>query len=707
LLEFAWLIPVFPLVSFVLIVFFFNKNNTLSARTAIGAMFLSLLYSLYVMGTLAVSTVDPKHPFEKAIAWLPTGDKVLSLGFMLDPLTAVMLFVVTFVGLNIFIYSQGYMRHVHKDAHGHVHTEYDKRYARFFAYLSLFGAAMLSLVLANNLLLLFISWELVGLCSYLLIGFWFDQKPADTVQCSDEAKRLEAVKLVEAKTPYLSWPRKLRERVLVLPYPPMASMKAFLTTRVGDVSFLFGLLLLYSQTGVLDFVHLFEKGEELAAHDPTLMIIAACLIFGGAVGKSAQFPLHVWLPDAMAGPTPVSALIHAATMVAAGVYLVARTFPLFEAVLGTPAVTVVIVIGAITAIMAALIALGSRDLKQVMAYSTISQLGYMMVGLGVGGVAVGMFHLMTHAFFKALLFLASGSVIHGSGTQNIYEMGGLKDKMPRTFATLTIGAAALAGVPFITAGFWSKDEILLKSLEHQPLLFAVMYFAAFLTAFYSFRAVFVTFFGHGRDHHIYEHAHENPPVMTVPLMILAVGSICLGWVGMPFANLFGKFLGEHTGEMDWGLTGLMWGLSAVASLGGIGLAYVLYGRRQVATFEEDPLQRLGIVYSWIKDRFYIDELYGLIFIRPLLKLAEVLKGFDMQVVDGAVNGVGWLTKAVIAEVSRWFDVNVVDGAVNLAGWIPQRLASWGKRLQTGQIQNYGLAIFVGVLALMAFYFHGM
>ena len=328
--------------------------------------------------------------------------------------------------------------------------------------------------------------------------------------------------------------------------------------------------------------------------------------------------------------------------------------------------------------MAALIALGSRDLKQVMAYSTISQLGYMMVGLGVGGVAVGMFHLMTHAFFKALLFLASGSVIHGSGTQNIYEMGGLKDKMPRTFATLTIGAAALAGVPFITAGFWSKDEILLKALEHQPIVFVVMYFAAFLTAFYSFRAVFVTFFGHGRDHHIYEHAHENPPVMTVPLMVLAVGSICLGWVGMPFANFFGKFLGEHTGEMEWELTRIMWLLSAVASLGGIGLAYLLYGRKQVATFEEDPLQRLGIVYTWIKDRFYIDELYGLIFIRPLLKITEVLKGFDMQVVDGAVNGVGWATKAVFAEVSRWFDVNIVDGAVNLAGWIPQRLADWGK-----------------------------
>ena len=363
-------------------------------------MFLSLLYSLYVLGTLMVSHVDPKHPFERILAWLPTGDKVLNMGFMLDPLTAVMLFVVTFVGLNIFVYSQGYMRHTHKDAHGHVHTEYDKRYARFFAYLSLFGFAMLTLVLANNLLLLFIAWELVGLCSYLLIGFWFDQSRGETVQCSDPAVRAEGVRLAESGTPYLKWPRALRERLLVLPYPPAASIKAFLTTRVGDVSFLLGLILLYSQTGVLDFVHLFEKGEELAHSNPTLMVIAACLIFGGAVGKSAQFPLHVWLPDAMAGPTPVSALIHAATMVAAGVYLVARTFPLFEAVVGTPALTVVIVIGTITAIMAALIALGSRDLKQVMAYSTISQLGYMMVGLGVGGVAVGMFHLMTHAVLQ-------------------------------------------------------------------------------------------------------------------------------------------------------------------------------------------------------------------------------------------------------------------------------------------------------------------
>jgi len=705
LLDFAWLIPVFPLLSFVLIVFFFNRNNNLSARTAIGAMFLSLLYSLYVLGTLLVSQVDPKRPFERIIAWLPTGDKVFSMGFMLDPLTAVMLFVVTFVGLNIFVYSQGYMRHTHKDAHGHVHTEYDKRYARFFAFLSLFGAAMLTLVIANNLLLLFISWELVGLCSYLLIGFWYDQAREETVQCSDEASRLAAVKLVQDKVPFLKWPRALRERVLVLPYPPMASIKAFLTTRVGDVSFLLGVLLLYSQTGVLDFVHLFEKGEHLAAENPTLMIVAACLIFGGAIGKSAQFPLHVWLPDAMAGPTPVSALIHAATMVAAGVYLVARTFPIFEAVVGAPALTFVIAIGTITALMAALIALGSRDIKQVMAYSTISQLGYMMVGLGVGGVAVGIFHLMTHAFFKALLFLASGSVIHGSGTQNIYEMGGLKDKMPRTFWTLTIGASALAGVPFITAGFWSKDEILLKALEHQPLVFAVMYFTAFLTAFYSFRAVFVTFLGKGRDHHIYEHAHENPPVMTVPLMILAVGSIVLGWVGMPFANFFGQFLGEHEGEMEWGLTAMMWLLSAVASLGGIGLAYWFYGRQQVESFEQDPLQRLGIVYDWIKDRFYIDELYGFIFIRPLLALTQVLKGFDLAVIDGAVNGAAWLVRSVISQVSRWFDVYVVDGAVNLAGWIPRKLGDWGKHLQTGYVQNYALAIFVGVLLLMLFYFY--
>ncbi len=706
LLEFAWLIPVFPLASFVLIVFFINKNNTLSARTAIGAMFLSLLLSIGALATLLTSAkIDPKDPFERAFAWLPTGDTFLKMGFMVDPLTAVMLMVVTFVGLNIFVYSQGYMRHTHKDAHGHVHTEFDKRYARFFAYLSLFGFAMLMLVLANNLLLLFISWELVGLCSYLLIGFWFDQAPRDTVQCSDTKAKAEAVKLVEAKTPYLQWPRALRERVLVLPYPPMASMKAFLTTRVGDVSLLLGILLLYSQTQVLDFVHLFEQAEEKAHTEPTMLIIAACLIFGGAIGKSAQFPLHVWLPDAMAGPTPVSALIHAATMVAAGVYLVARTFPLFEAVAGQPAVTLVIVIGTITAIMAALIALGSRDLKQVMAYSTISQLGYMMVGLGVGGVAVGMFHLVTHAFFKALLFLASGSVIHGSGTQNIYEMGGLRKKMPRTFWTLTIGAAALAGVPFITAGFWSKDEILLKALEHQPIVFAIMYFAAFLTAFYSFRAVFVTFFGEGRDHHIYEHAHENPPVMTVPLMVLAFFAITLGWVGMPFANFFGNFLGEHAGEMEWELTLIMWGLSAVASLGGIGLAYLLYGRKQIASFEQDPLQRLGIVYSWIKDRFYIDELYGFIFIRPLLAITEVLKRFDMSVIDGAVNGAGWLTKAVFAEASRWFDVYVVDGAVNLAGWIPRQLGLWGRKFQTGYIQNYALVAFAGVLVLMIFYFY--
>lgn len=668
-------------------------------------MFLSLLYSLYVLSTLLVSQVDPKHPFERYIDWLPTGNTVLRMGFMLDPLTAVMLFVVTFVGLNIFVYSQGYMRHVHRDAHGHIHVEYDKRYARFFAFLSLFGAAMLALVMANNLVLLFISWELVGLCSYLLIGFWFDQAREDTVQSVNKADKEAATRLLKEGVPYLKWPRDLRERILVLPYPPAASIKAFLTTRLGDVSFLLGLILLYSRTGVVDFVHLFEKAEELAHQEPTFMVIAAALIFGGAIGKSAQFPLHVWLPDAMAGPTPVSALIHAATMVAAGVYLVARTFPLFEAVAGAPALTLVLVIGTITALMAALIALGSRDIKQVMAYSTISQLGYMMVGLGVGGVAVGIFHLMTHAFFKALLFLASGSVIHGTGTQNIYEMGGLKEKMPITFWTLTAGAAALAGVPFVTAGFWSKDEILLKAFEHQPVVFAIMYFTAFLTAFYVFRAVFIAFLGHGRDHHIYEHAHENPPVMTLPLIILAIGSIALGWVGMPFANFFGRFLGEHSEALHWDLTIMMWTLSAVASLGGIGLAYMLYGRQQVESFAHDPLQRLGIIYNWIKDRFYFDELYGFLIIRPLIALTKVAGIFDLAVIDGAVNGVAWLTNAVFAAASRWVDTYIVDGAVNLLGAVAAWSGGQLRKVQTGQVQNYALLLLLGILVLTALYLY--
>jgi len=703
MLELVWLIPLFPLLAFAAIVFFLNRHREVSSWTAIGAMGLSLLLSAGAFFTVLAEGAEHfvKKPFTIPFEWAIAGKEVIRLGVMIDPLTLVMLFVVTFVGLNIFVYSRGYMRHEGTDAHGHRHVEYDKRYSRFFAYLSLFGAAMLGLVLADNLLLLFISWELVGLCSYLLIGFWFDKPLAETVE-GPAAEKQQALSLLEHTVLKPSWPKALFDRVLLLPYPPEASKKAFLTTRVGDVSFLLGLILLFVSTGHLDFAGIFKTVHELGQHDPTLVTIAAILIFGGAVGKSAQFPLHVWLPDAMAGPTPVSALIHAATMVAAGVYLVARTFPIFEAA-GETGLTVVLVIGTITALMAALIALGVKGIKQVMAYSTISQLGYMMVGLALGGPAVGIFHLMTHAFFKALLFLGSGSVIHGTGTEDIYNMGGLRRKMPTTFLTLTIGAASLAGFPFVTAGFWSKDEILFKALEHNLPVFIVMYFTAFLTAFYVFRAIFTIFSGeHPRDHHL--HAHESPAVMTVPLIVLAIGSIVLGWVGMPFANLFGEFMGEHHAGLDWRLTTLMWLLSAVASLGGIGLAYLLYGRRPVASFAEDPLQRLGVVYTVIKHKFYVDEVYSLTVVAGTYKLIDFLRAFDLSVIDGLVNLVGKATLSVFSLGSRWVDTYLVDGAVNLSGWLAQQGGRILRAIQTGRVQNYGLVLFAGIaLLLVPFY----
>ena len=408
MLQYSWLIPVFPLLSFALIVFFTNRYKNLSARLAVGAIFLSFLLAMGVF----FSTLGIEEPYRRAFSWFPTGKTSLEIGFMVDPLTAAMLAMVTTVCLMIFIYSQGYM-------HG------DRLYSRFFAYISLFATGMLGLVIADNLLLAFLSWEIMGLCSYLLIGFWFEKPEAAN-----------------------------------------AGKKAFITTKVGDVLLFLGILLLYLQTGSLTFETIFEEVNHL---HPNIVLASGLLIFAGAVGKSAQFPLHVWLPDAMEGPTPVSALIHAATMVAAGVYLVARTFPIFTALQGHPALVPVAIIGAFTAFFASTIAVAQNDIKRVLAYSTISQLGYMMTALGVGGFVAGVFHLITHAFFKGLLFLGSGSVIHGVGTNDMMEMGGLRKSMPLTFWTFLAGMLALSGIPPF-AGFWSKDEILSHAFHHNQVI---------------------------------------------------------------------------------------------------------------------------------------------------------------------------------------------------------------------------------------------
>ncbi len=480
----------------------------------------------------------------------------VDLGWILDPLSAVMLVMVSFVGLLIFIYSTGYMKH-------------DENFTRFFCFLSLFAGAMLGVVISNSLLLLFMCWEIVGLTSYLLIGFWY-KKPAAAA----------------------------------------AAKKAFLTTRIGDVFFLLGIVWLFAQTGTLV---LYKGGggaiepaalAGLLSQHAGLGLSAAgaigLLIFAGAVGKSGQFPLHVWLPDAMEGPTPVSALIHAATMVAAGVYLVARVYPLMQAGIlpggTTTALTVITWVGAFTAVFAALIAVAQNDIKRILAYSTVSQLGYMMAGLGLGGVAVGMFHLITHAFFKALLFLGAGSVIHGChDEQDIRRMGGLRSDMPLTFATYGIGMLALCGFPLFFSGFWSKDGIL-EAAQHWSVAktpFYMLVFGALLTAFYMTRQVSYVFFGAWRGG---KPAHESPRVMTVPLAILAFFAIALGAIGTPAWPWFRAFLDGRAASFDLhgfaepGLLTLMATSSLVVFLG-LGLAWRLYGNQSPGPEEPDALER--------------------------------------------------------------------------------------------------------------------
>src|SRR5665213_2951860 len=509
--EILWLIPAVPIVASGVIALLKQPKRKLAATLAIGALGLSLLLAInafaHVCGAWHAGTAT------RAVVnfnWFDFGATHLQLGWILDPLAAIMLVMVTFVGLLIFIYSTGYMAH-------------DENYTRFFCFLSLFAGAMLGVVISNSLLLLFMCWELVGLTSYLLIGFWY-QKPSAAA----------------------------------------AAKKAFLTTRVGDIFFLLGIVWLFAQTGTLLFYnHGAGSLEPLAlasllTQHAALGLTAAgaigLLIFAGAAGKSGQLPLHVWLPDAMEGPTPVSALIHAATMVAAGVYLIARVYPLMSSGIltggTTPALTVVTWVGASTAVFAALITVAQNDIKRILAYSTVSQLGYMMAGLGMGGVAVGMFHLITHAFFKALLFLGAGSVIHVSHeVQDIRRMGGLKSDMPVTFVTYAIGMLALSGFPLLFSGFWSKDAILESARHWHTNIgpFYMLVFGALLTAFYMMRQVSYVFFGATRGD---KHAHESPAVMTVPLAVLAFFAIALGLIGTPAWPWFRGFLEGHSAGFE-------------------------------------------------------------------------------------------------------------------------------------------------------------
>ncbi len=660
-----WLIPAVPIVASGIIALLKQPHRKLASTLATGSLGFSLLLSLiafahvvsgWARGAVIRETVG--------FTWIHVGATSVDLGWVLDPLAAIMLVMVCFVGLLIFIYSVGYMAH-------------DENFTRFFCFLSLFAGAMLGVVISNSLLLLFMCWEIVGLTSYLLIGFWY-QKPSAAA----------------------------------------AAKKAFITTRVGDIFFFLGIVWLFSSTGTLllynhgvgslEGLKLANLLTEHAGLGLSAASAIALLIFAGAAGKSGQLPLHVWLPDAMEGPTPVSALIHAATMVAAGVYLVARVYPLMQigAAPGgtTVALTVVTWVGAATAVFAALIAIAQNDIKRILAYSTVSQLGYMMAGLGMGGVAAGMFHLITHAFFKALLFLGAGSVIHGCHEeQDIRRMGGLKVDMPLTFATYTIGMLALCGFPIFFSGFWSKDGIL-EAAQHWSLAkgpFYLLVFGALLTAFYMTRQVCYVFLGYWRGH---QAAHESPKIMTMPLAILAFFAMALGLIGTPAWPWFHAFLDGRSISFAWhgfaepGL-GLLMVTSSLVVFLGLGLGWRLYGNKSPKPEEPDVLEK-SVPWLWgpLRDRLYVDEFYGVTVIAFYKWWAQVADWLDRRVWGGIVALVAQIF-AVWARLNRLLDVNWVDGGFDKTC---EEISEGGGLLasiESGRVQNYLRILAVAVVAL--------
>lgn len=605
--EYAWLVPVFPLAAFAILTAMGKGWKKTGVWIGTIATFASLVLSVCI----AIERMSSNAPdYNRQVDWLVVGDLRLSAGFEVTNLSALMLVIVTLVGFLVNVYSQGYMAK-------------DERISTFYAYVALFTSSMLGLVLADNLLIFYIFWELVGVCSFLLVGFWF-QKP-------------------EARA---------------------AAKKAFIVTRIGDIGLLIALLLLfwYMPGHALDFTsihNVFGPQSEVISTGITTLI--ALLIFLGAVGKSGQFPLHVWLPDAMEGPTPISALIHAATMVAAGVFLVARTFDIFEA--SQVAMTTVAIIGAFTAIFAATIGLAQNDIKRILAFSTVSQLGYMMLALGVGSVSAAMFHLFTHAFFKALLFLGAGSVIHSVHTQDIREMGGLGGKMKVTAWTFAIGALALSGIPPLS-GFWSKDAILAAALEKQPILFAVGLIAAFFTALYMARLFFLVFAGKPKQE---QQAKESPSVMTVPLIVLAVLAAVAGFVETPFNGWLGEWLGA---KAEHHAAGLVMVVSAAVGLLGFYIGWLIYAKGSVR--RDAVSSRMPGLVALLERKYYIDELYHIVFVKPLQGLGKALEAFDHY---------------------------IVDGAVRLTGYSVSALGKLNARLQTGQVQTYALTALIGIVIL--------
>ncbi|OAS14564.1 NADH-quinone oxidoreductase subunit L [Paenibacillus oryzisoli] len=621
--QYAWLIPLFPLLAFLALTAMGRQLKDLGIYISIFAMLLSFIVALLIFVERIGGNVED-FTWDK-MNWLQVGDFTLKMGFEVTNLNSLMLVIVTLVSLLVNIYSKGYMKG-------------DERIHVFFSYIALFSFSMLGLVISENMLELYIFWELVGVCSFLLVGFWYF-KP-------------------EAKA---------------------AAKKAFIVTRIGDVGLFIAILLLYLYMPghALDFTSI-HNAFTTGKIDPTIVTWIAVLIFIGAMGKSGQFPLHTWLPDAMEGPTPISALIHAATMVAAGVYLVARTFDIFHA--SPDALMVVAYVGGFTAIFAATIGVAQNDIKRILAYSTVSQLGYMMMALGIGvSITSGMFHLFTHAFFKALLFLGAGSVIHAVHTQNINEMGGLSRKMKITTWTFAIGTLALAGI-FPFAGFWSKDMILTEAYEHNQLLFWVGVIAAFFTAFYMSRLFFLVFMGSSRakpvasedqDDHAHGHAHEpheSPASMTAPLIILAVLAVVAGFVNTPFNEWLGHWLTgqEHEETANW----MVIILSTLAGLLGIGLGYLMYLKR---TIPRDVVSgKMPWLYTLLNRKYFIDEIYEAIIVKPLRGLGYILE---------------------------FIDIYIIDGIVRLVAFTVVSLGRLGSRLQNGQLQSYGVIMLLGMLIL--------
>ena len=626
MIQNVWLIPAFPLIAFLVNVSFGRRwlkqwTGPLAAA-AIGAS------AVMAIGVFLEVHAGHERTIVRLYEFIGVGDFHVDVAALVDPLSSAMLLVVTIVSFLVHVYSIGYMAH-------------DRGFWRFFSWLPLFVFAMLILVLGDNYLVMFVGWEGVGLCSYLLIGFWFER-----------------------------------------PEPAGAAKKAFIMNRIGDWGFMIGMITSFLVFGTMNFVEIFDR----VAKDPPAQGVLSliCLAFFlGATGKSAQLPLYSWLPDAMEGPTPVSALIHAATMVTAGVYLVARSTPLFEA--AGPVLAGVGGVGALTAIFAATIALVQFDIKRVMAYSTVSQLGYMFLALGVGAPIAAMFHLITHAFFKALLFLGSGSVIHGIGdVQDMRRMGGLRTKMPITYWTMVIAGGALSALPPL-AGFWSKDEILGSAFKNgYPLLWGVGVLTGGLTAFYVTRAIWLTFHGQPRDRHLYDHAHESPRVMTVPLLVLAAGSVLVGFIGFPpdngFLHAFLRPAVEtaHAGAVE---TGTNWSeflmLAAVSTAVGVG--GILLGLSMYSRGRPDPAavsRAAGPYYDVLVNKYYVDEVY------------------DRRLVDAgkAVAGAAWA-----------FDIHIIDGLVNRFGWAIKLGGGALRRVQTGVVGNYAFSIVAGLLLIMAIY----